>query len=659
MAYASTLFDDESILSVNIIMEESQWEEMLDNAVSEVWYPCDITINGTTYQNVGIRPKGNTSLTQVASDDTTDRFSFKIKFDHYVDGQTCDGLDSLVLNNLISDATYMKEYFSYDMFNFMGVTSSLYSFADLSLNGETWGLYLALENPSTSFLERNYGTGYGQLYKPETDEIGGGMGGGNMGGGDMAQNFKEMKEKKPDSNTPENDDTGSTGTQSDLASGDRFSPNGDFKNGGGGRGGFGSDSSSNLGYISDDVSDYSYIFDNAILSPTASDEARVINALKNIGDGTDLETYLDVDQMLRYMAVNVFLVNLDSYFGTMLHNYLLYESNGQITMLPWDYNLAFAGFQSNGASDSVNLAIDSVVSGASLEDRPLLYALMQVEEYKEQYHKYLDQLVSQYFESGYFEVKLAKMDALITSYVANDPTAFYTHEEYQTAVNTLKTFCSLRSESVRGQLDGTIPSTEEEQAQNPDTLVATDGLNISDMGTQGGGGDMDGGRENQKEMFSQKDAISQNAPDNGTTGSDTPDNSTSSDSPPSSTASDTDDLDGTSSASPEQTSRPAGNFSPGNSSEDSQSTQVAPSEDSQGTQAPPSEDASKSQTENTPPDMPAGENSHKAPGDENTPGGQNMPGSQRNVLPQLLLYGGCLLIAILGLLFAKFYRRRK
>lgn len=467
--YASTVFDEDSILSVDIQMDEAQWTEMLENAISETYSSCDVTINGTTYKNVAIRPKGNTSLSQVASDDTTDRFSFKIKFDYYVDGQTCDGLDSLTLNNLISDASYMKEYFAYDMFQYLGVASSLYSFADISLNGETWGLYLALETPDSSFLERNYGTSYGQLYKPETMEAGG-MGGGNG------------KADNPD------------GGRAD----------GNAK--AGGRGGHMGSSNSNLAYISDDTADYSYIFDNTITDGTEKDQETLIEALKNISNGTDLEAYLNIDQMLRYMAVNVFLVNLDSYFGNMLHNYLLYEEDGQICMLPWDYNLAFAGFQSNSAEDAVNLAIDTVVSGASLEDRPLLYQIMQVPEYVETYHIYLKQLISGYFDSGYFEVKLAQTDALITSYVASDPTAFYTHEEYQTAVNALKTFCQLRSESIHGQLDGTLPSTSEEQAANPDNLVDTADLRISDMGTQGGGGTQ-GGRN--KEIFNAEQTFGQ------------------------------------------------------------------------------------------------------------------------------------------------------
>ena len=105
MEYETALFDTDSIISVNIRMDEADWNEMLANATAEEYYQCDVEINGTTFYRVGIRPKGNTSLTSIASDPTTDRCSFKLEFDHYVDGQTCFGLDKLVLNNNYADAT--------------------------------------------------------------------------------------------------------------------------------------------------------------------------------------------------------------------------------------------------------------------------------------------------------------------------------------------------------------------------------------------------------------------------------------------------------------------------------------------------------------------------------------------------------------------------
>lgn len=537
-SYEDELFDKTKIMTVDIQMDEDDWQDMLDNAISEEYYTCDIVVNGVTYKNVGIRPKGNTSLSQVYSDDTTDRYSFKVEFDHYVDNQTCNGLDKLVLNNLMSDATYMKEYISYDIMSYLGVPSSLYAYASISVNGENWGLYLALEGMEESFAERNFGSSYGNLYKPEGSL---GMGGNkeNFDKADMnleLPNAMDNSDKQSETQTEASDSEKESGTQGEtldsknqsenpqtdkenqstdqFPQGGRFTQNGEFPQNGEfsqkGNGGFGggmnsSSGGEDLAYVNDEISSYSTIFESSVFDTTDEDYKRVIEALKNLSNGTDLETYIDVDEVLRYIASNVFLANDDSYFGTMLHNYYLYEKNGKLSMLPWDYNLAFGGFQSSDATSLVNRPIDTVVSGTTLEARPMIGKLLEVEEYKEQYHAYLDELISGYFESGQFEKTITEIESLISPYVENDPIAFYTYDEFKTAVSNLKEFCLLRAESIRGQLDGTIPSTEEEQENNADALIDASSVSIQAMGTQGGGnkgggnhGDIQGNQSNQQ-----------------------------------------------------------------------------------------------------------------------------------------------------------------
>ncbi len=435
MEYETELFDTSSIISVNIIMDEDSWNDMLENATAEEYYQCDVEINGTTFYKVAIRPKGNTSLSSIANDPTTDRYSFKLEFDHYVDGQTCFGLDKLVLNNNYADATSMKEALIYDMFQFLGADASLYNYASISVNGEYWGVYLALEAVDDSFQLRNYGVQNGELYKPESM----GMGGGDNGGG----------------------------------------PGG--MNGGG----------ADLNYSDDDLDSYSTIWDGEITNTTDADHQRVVTALKNISEGTDLEKYMDIDNLLRYMAVHVFSVNEDSLSGTMAHNYYLYESNGMLNLIPWDYNIALGGMGGgmggNGATSVVNDPIDNAFSGTDFFD-----TLMENETYHSQYYAYLQQLVSEYIEGGAFDAFYERVRSQIDDLVANDPTAFYTSDEYQTAAETLYQVVKLRGESIQGQLDGTIPSTESEQ-RSSDALVDASSINLSSMGRMGGGNDGGGG----------------------------------------------------------------------------------------------------------------------------------------------------------------------
>lgn len=177
------------VMSISIDVDETAWKEMLDNANEEQYISANITINGTTIENVGIRPKGNSSLRQVASDDTTDRYSFKIKFDEYVKDQTWMGLDKLVVNNMISDNSYMKEYLSYDIMSYIGVDAPLFAFSNISVNGETWGLYLAVEDIDSGYLARAKND-EGELYKPNNDDN---MGAGGMGGPDGNPLHKGME----------------------------------------------------------------------------------------------------------------------------------------------------------------------------------------------------------------------------------------------------------------------------------------------------------------------------------------------------------------------------------------------------------------------------------------------------------------------------------
>jgi len=470
--YASELFPENEVVSIKIDADADEWATMLENATAEEFISCDITINGKTYKSVGIRPKGNSSLQSVASSES-DRFSFKIKFDEYVDGQTCYGLSEMVINNMQGDATNMKEYLSYDLFEQMGVDSPLCAYADISVNEDPWGLYLAVETIDQEFAERVYGKDYGELYKPESQDIGAGGGPGGERPEGMTKGAITMKGQRPEGMTH-----GAIVMEGQRPEGMEGMP------GGKGESGKGAD----LVYTDDNSESYSQIFDNAVFGASASDKNKIIRALKALSTGENLEEYVDTEEVLRYFAVNTALVNCDSYICSFKHNYYLYETDGKISILPWDLNLSFAGFQSNDATDAVNFAVDTpVVMGVSLAERPLIGTLLANEKYKNQYHEYLQEIVDDYFKSGYFEGEIDRLDALIGDYVKNDKTAFYTYDQYTKAVETLKEFGALRAKSIAGQIEGSIPAAAELQKEDSKNLVDASGIKISDMGSQGGG----------------------------------------------------------------------------------------------------------------------------------------------------------------------------
>ena len=84
-----------------------------------------------------------------------------MEFDHYDSSKTYYGLDKLNLNNLIQDNTMMKDYLVYRLMGDFGVAAPLCSYVYLTVNGEDWGLYLAVEGVEEAFLRRNYGSATG------------------------------------------------------------------------------------------------------------------------------------------------------------------------------------------------------------------------------------------------------------------------------------------------------------------------------------------------------------------------------------------------------------------------------------------------------------------------------------------------------------------
>lgn len=483
IGYENRIFDSSKVHTLDIVMND--WDGFIENCENEEYSSCNIVIDGEAIKNVGIRAKGNTSLSSVKSMDSS-RYSFKIEFDQYDSTKSYHGLDKLCLNNIIQDNTYMKDYLSYTLMKDFGVDAPLCSYVDITVNGEDWGLYLAVEAIEESFLKRNYGSNYGEVYKPDSMSFGGGRGNG------MDFDMNDFMDKNSYDNndqqsfSPPGDFTNSSMPDdfdfSDFDPSKMGGENGGMPDFNGGFGGMGSDDVK-LKYIDDDTDSYSNIFNNAKTDVNTADKKRLINSLKILSEQSDIESTVNVEEVIRYFVVHNFLCNGDSYTGQMIHNYYLYEEDGQLSMIPWDYNLAFGTFQGSNASSSVNSPIDTPVSG-DMSDRPMISWIFDNKEYTEMYHE----LFSEFISSNRFSEIITDTANLIDPYVEKDPTKFCTYDEYQKGVTAINAFCQLRSESIKGQLDGTIPSTTDGQSADSSALIDTSSLTISDMGTMGDGG---------------------------------------------------------------------------------------------------------------------------------------------------------------------------
>lgn len=418
LGYEDRLFDDSRVHTIDIVMDD--WDKFITSCKDKKYASCTVVIDGEKYANVGIRAKGSSSLEGVTEAGST-KYSFKMEFDHYEKAINYHGLDKLTLNNFIFDNTHMMDYLTYQMMADFGVSSPLCSYTNITVNGKKCGFYLAIEGMEESFLKRNYGSNYGNFYKSE------GSDGGTENTEDIV-NQDELSEEQCE----------------DV----------------------------NLQYIDEKFESYNLFFDHAKTKITSKDKKRFISSIKDLNKGNNLEHAVDVEKVIRYFIVHNFVVNGDSYTGEDAHNYYIYEKDGKLSMIPWDYNMSFGTFLEGEASAIVNTPIND-----ALNNRPMQSWIFQNEKYINMYHKYY----REFLDSADITKRIEDTAALIAPYVEKDPSKFCSYEEFQNAVHSLNSFCNLRVKSIQGQLNGTVPSTSKGQTMDSTALIDASSINISDM----------------------------------------------------------------------------------------------------------------------------------------------------------------------------------
>ena len=481
------LFDTGRVHTLDIQLEEGAWDAFIATATDKEYISCTVVIDGDVCENVGLRAKGNSSMQRVTQA-KNGRYSLKIEFDHFVDGQLYKGLDKLALNNLVQDDSAMRDYLAYRMMGEFGVAAPLCSYIYITVNGQDWGLFLAVEAIEDSFLQRNFGLYHGELYKPDSF--------GNDNGEDddreeetaSAEMGGERPVMLPSSGEAFSKQAAAASAEAEQsAAGEETASaepasRGMRAGGGGGMGGMGVMGSADLllQYVDDDPASYPNIFGAEKTDVNKQDRLRLIASLKQLTDGENIPEVVDVEQVIRYFVVHGFVCNWDSYTGSMHHNYYLYEKDGQLSMIPWDYNEAY-GSSGSSMSGSVNQPMDTPVSSGTVEERPMLAWIFADEAYTEQYHTLYDDFLRQFIESGEVEDMIRQAAELIAPYMEKDPTAFCTYEEFLEDVEWMSTFLALRGASLRGQLEGTIPSTEAGQAADSSAFI-----DASELGSASG-----------------------------------------------------------------------------------------------------------------------------------------------------------------------------
>lgn len=104
----------------------------------------------------------------------------------------------------------------------------------------------------------------------------------------------------------------------------------------------------------------------------------------------------------------------------------------------------------NNATLYVNYPIHTPTEGEVMLNRPLYHNLMNNSTYFAKYRAYFDQLISGYFENGYFKDFVTKACTMIAPYVERDATSFCSYEDFLFRVDTIRDFCLMRAQGVPG-----------------------------------------------------------------------------------------------------------------------------------------------------------------------------------------------------------------
>ena len=525
--YAEHIFQDDTVNEINIEIDEDDWQDMLDNPLEEEYHKANITINGETIGNVAIRTKGNNSLTSVANSDS-DRYSFKIDFDYYDDNGNYYGLKKLCLNNNYSDNSSMREYISYKIMGELGLDVPGCGYSNITVNGEEWGLYLAVEAVDETFLATHFDDATGDLYKPEAQD---GSGADLVYDGDDISSYTGLNLK---TNEETSDGKEIIALMKALEDGENLEDVLDVE--------------SALKYIAANVAlanfdsylgntthNY-YLYEqdgrftvipwdmNLAFGGFGGGEVDIYEpANQGMGGfgGGDKKNDTQNDDTATAAAENTETQAATSNQPQPPDNGNMQGGNQQ---QPPDNSNMQGGGQPNGGnqpqkpdnsnqtenSQSENQTENQSQNGNPPElpdgmdaenmpqgmpsmgsdEKPLVTTLLENDTYRSMYEGYLKEIAEKYFTQDYMTAMVSKIHDLIAPYVQNDPTAFCTYEEFEQACSTDPTdqyslvyYAVNMAESIENQLSGGEPT-----------------FNTNNMKGGGMGGGKDGGMPDFGEM---------------------------------------------------------------------------------------------------------------------------------------------------------------
>jgi spore coat protein H len=147
---ADELFGPAVMHDLHLLVNARDLDLLRLNYLEDTYYQADVQLNGLRVRNAAIRSRGNGSRSAAKP-------GLRIDFNRYISGQRFLGFKSLVLDNLVQDATFLRENVTMALFARMGQAAPREAYVRLFINGRYEGLYTAVEPIDGDFVERATG----------------------------------------------------------------------------------------------------------------------------------------------------------------------------------------------------------------------------------------------------------------------------------------------------------------------------------------------------------------------------------------------------------------------------------------------------------------------------------------------------------------------
>ncbi len=156
------LYDTETLRTFFLEFESDDWEaELAAFKSTDVEVPATLTVDGQTYEGVGVSFRGASSFMMVPAGY---KRSFNLALDLVDNKQRLHGRKTLNLLNGNGDSSFMSSVL-YSAIARQYMPAPKANFARVVVNGESWGVYSNVEQFNKDFLKDNFGTSKGTRWK--------------------------------------------------------------------------------------------------------------------------------------------------------------------------------------------------------------------------------------------------------------------------------------------------------------------------------------------------------------------------------------------------------------------------------------------------------------------------------------------------------------